>query len=60
MKYQRMVEVYVYPDLRDEIKRLKQGQTYDQFLRDLIKKESGSFPKRTDSRLSTKKGSDIQ
>lgn len=55
-----MVEVYVYPDLRDEIKRLKQGQTYDQFLRDLIKKESGSFPKRTDSRLSTKKGSDIQ
>lgn len=31
-----MVEIYVKPDLRDEIKSLKQGLTYDQYLRNLI------------------------
>jgi len=39
MKYQRLVEIYVKPDLRDRIKILKAGQTSDEFLRDLILKK---------------------
>ena len=42
MKYQRLVELYVKPDLRDKIKILKGGQTSDEFLRDLVlKREKG-------------------
>jgi len=37
MKYQRLVDIFVKPDLRDEIRELKREQTYDEFLRDLIK-----------------------
>ena len=37
-KYERLVELFVKPDLRDEIKSLKREQTYDEFLRLLIKK----------------------
>ena len=38
--YIRMVEIFVKADLRDEIRTLKEvdGLTYDQFLRNLIKK----------------------
>ena len=36
--YERLVEVFVKADLRDEIKSLKKELTYDQFLRNLIKK----------------------
>ena len=32
MKYQRLVEIYVKPELRQKIKALKQGLTYDQYL----------------------------
>lgn len=52
--YERLVELFVKSDLRDEIKQLKQGQTYDEFLRDLIKKSS-SEPNRTKPQT-TKKG----
>jgi len=38
-KYSRLVEIFVKPDLRDEIRELKQGRTYDEFLRILIKNE---------------------
>jgi hypothetical protein len=34
--YSRLVDLFVKPDLRDEIKFLKREQTYDQFLRNLI------------------------
>ena len=39
--YIRMVEIFVKADLRDEIRTLKEvdGLTYDQFLRNLIKKK---------------------
>ena len=36
--YTRLVDLFVKPDLRDEIKILKKELTYDQFLRELIKK----------------------
>lgn len=46
MKYLRLVELYVKPDLRDEIKILKGGQTSDEFLRDLIfEREKKDFHK---------------
>jgi len=38
LKYQRLVEIYVKPDLRDKIKILKGGKTSDEFLRYLIEK----------------------
>ena len=38
-KYSRLVEIFVKPDLRDEIRELKRGRTYDEFLRILIKNE---------------------
>lgn len=37
MKYLRMVEIFVKPDLRDEIRQMKKELTYDEFLRELIK-----------------------
>ena len=37
VKYERLVEIFVKPDLRDEIRELKQGKTYDEFLRILVK-----------------------
>ena len=36
VKYERLVEIFVKSDLRDEIRELKQGQTYDEYLRVLI------------------------
>ena len=44
--YERMVEIFVKADLRDEIRTLKKvgGLTYDQFLRNLIKKDLGVNP----------------
>ena len=45
MKYQRLVEIYVKPDLRDKIKILKGGLTSDEFLRDLLGKKEKSTPK---------------
>lgn len=36
--YNRLVNVFVRPDLRDEIRLLKRKKTYDEFLRNLIKK----------------------
>ena len=44
MKYQRMVEIYVKPDLRDKIKSLKGGKTSDEFLRELLKDEKKESP----------------
>lgn len=35
-KHERLVELFVKPDLRDLIKELKKNKTYDQFLRELI------------------------
>jgi len=53
--YERLVDLFVKPDLRDEIKSLKKEQTYDQFLRELIEnyKNSGSHPSR-DKKTPTK------
>jgi len=42
MKYERLVEIFVKSDLRDEIRELKQRQTYDKFLRNLIEKNERS------------------
>jgi len=54
--YVRLVELFVKSDLRDEIKQLKKHQTYDQFIRDLIKKNNGSSYQRTQVHQSLKKG----
>ena len=37
-EYTRLVHLFVKPDLRDEIKIIKKEKTYDEFLRNLIKK----------------------
>lgn len=46
MKYQRLVEIYVKPELRAEIKKLKNNLTYDQYLEGLIQKEKKANPAR--------------
>jgi len=52
--YVRLVELFVKSDLRDEIKGLKREKTYDEYLRDLIKKNS-SPGKRTKNNPIAKK-----
>ena len=41
-EYVRLVHLFVKPDLRDEIKIIKKEKTYDEFLRNLIKKNDSS------------------
>ena len=41
MKYQRLIEIYVKPDLHEKIIKLKGSKTSDQFLRELLEKNSG-------------------
>ena len=44
MKYQRLIEIYVKPDLHQKIIKLKGTKTSDQFLRELL--ENGNTPDR--------------
>ena len=55
--YDRLVNVFVRPDLRDAIRALKQEKTYDQFLRNLIK-NSGKKSQRPDHTSTKSRGAD--
>lgn len=61
--YSRLVDLFVKPDLRDEIKFLKREQTYDRFLRNLIiqfvedkQKSEGKIPQTKETTSLPKKG----
>jgi len=53
--YERLVELFVKSDLRDEIKGLKREKTYDEFLRNLIRKEKGEKAHPPNSKLKATK-----
>jgi len=57
MLYERLVEVTIRHDLRDRIRLLKNGRTYDQFLREIIGKfESDLKQPHNPSRIKKIKG----
>ena len=45
MPYERLVEVTIKHDLRDRIRVLKNGRTYDQFLREIIESTESELKK---------------
>lgn len=53
--YERLVEIYVKPELRDKIRVLKEGLTYDQFLTKLLEK-NGKLVTQQTQRLQTRPG----